>query len=280
MFSNLSPLLVMMLGFAPSAILAQDDFPGVGHEYIPPTDIFTQRGPCPAVNTLANHGFINRNGTNISVGDLTEAVEAVFGLSEFLGDRIIQAANIEPDGTFDLADLYAHDSIEHDASLVREDFFFDPLAQFNESLFEQMVQSAASNERITQAELASFQAERITDSRRNNPEVSFEGSDTSALIGEAFALFLFGDDPDIASVTFENLRSFLGPNRFPDGFVPRQSRGLGIIRVFSPSLLSAAMRFVWSVNRALASDLTVRRRLGTPPTKSSSMQQIPTASEE
>ena len=46
-----------------------------------PTDT---RGPCPLVNSLANHGFINRDGRNIHASQLRAAVNEV-GISRALG---------------------------------------------------------------------------------------------------------------------------------------------------------------------------------------------------
>ncbi|KAL9044221.1 MAG: hypothetical protein Q9214_002628 [Letrouitia sp. 1 TL-2023] len=50
--------------------------------YIPskPTDL---RGPCPAVNCLANHGYIPRSGRNVHAGQLHSAMDE-FGLSSVL----------------------------------------------------------------------------------------------------------------------------------------------------------------------------------------------------
>ena len=39
------------------------------HPYIPSSDP-KARGACPALNTLANHGFIARNGRNVTFADL------------------------------------------------------------------------------------------------------------------------------------------------------------------------------------------------------------------
>ena len=39
------------------------------------------RGPCPAINTLANHGFINRDGKDVKVSDLAQALQDVYRVS-------------------------------------------------------------------------------------------------------------------------------------------------------------------------------------------------------
>ena len=55
-------------------------FPPVGNEFIAARqdDI---RSPCPAINTLANHGFINRDGRDVIVEDLAQALEDIYRVS-------------------------------------------------------------------------------------------------------------------------------------------------------------------------------------------------------
>ncbi|KAG6908128.1 hypothetical protein DXG01_006097 [Tephrocybe rancida] len=52
-----------------------DSFP-----FIPPTPGYS-RSPCPALNALANHGYIPRNGTRIPFWTLLTAVRHVYNLS-------------------------------------------------------------------------------------------------------------------------------------------------------------------------------------------------------
>jgi hypothetical protein len=50
-----------------------------------------QRGPCPFINTLANHGKTNRNGTFIDLFDLAARHEAVYYTAvEFLHQVPVQ----------------------------------------------------------------------------------------------------------------------------------------------------------------------------------------------
>ena len=39
-----------------------------------------------------------------------------------------------------LRDLYEHNAIEHDASIVRHDEYFEPLSQFDSTLFENLIE--------------------------------------------------------------------------------------------------------------------------------------------
>lgn len=89
------------------------------HFYAPPNDL-SERGPCPALNTLANHGYINRDGKNISVDFMSVTLEKVFGLSFDDASLIALSAvlngvtySVDTGGgfIFDLFDLYKHNTL-------------------------------------------------------------------------------------------------------------------------------------------------------------------------
>ncbi|EPQ59848.1 Cloroperoxidase, partial [Gloeophyllum trabeum ATCC 11539] len=92
------------------------------HPYIPrgATD---SRAPCPALNTLANHGYLPRNGRKISQWDLIRALQQGYNcslpLAIFLtwGGYLLLAQF----GHISLDDLRRHEYIEHKASLVHGD---------------------------------------------------------------------------------------------------------------------------------------------------------------
>ncbi|KAF9468361.1 Chloroperoxidase [Collybia nuda] len=52
----------------------------INHEYIRP-QFAVSRSPCPALNALANQGYLNRMGTNISFWDMLDAIRVVYNLS-------------------------------------------------------------------------------------------------------------------------------------------------------------------------------------------------------
>ncbi|KAF9260992.1 Cloroperoxidase [Marasmius fiardii PR-910] len=116
------------------------------HEYRPPkkSDI---RSVCPALNTMANHGYIPRDGRNLTFFTIFYGLKACYGLSSFLAfvlafggfiligrspislpftvPKLFAASN--PDGStsqpgvIDLRLVGLHGGVEHDASLVHED---------------------------------------------------------------------------------------------------------------------------------------------------------------
>lgn len=235
-------------------------FPGLENEYIP-SALLEERGPCPGLNTLANHGFINRDGKNITGTDMSAAIEEVYALANANSDFVIEgfvdlglAAGLTEDGDaiFNLFDLYPHNVGEHDASLVRHDEFFGEFAQFDEQLFEELAALSSDGVTITFRELAQHQANRIVDSRRRNPEVDLFSDDddepddmpvpssaleeifdvdgrVGVLAAEALFCFLFGQDDDLQSASITDLFSFLGPNRIPEGWTTRHQRNQPIV---------------------------------------------------
>jgi len=99
------------------------------HEYRAPgpNDL---RGPCPFLNTLANHGYIRRDGKRITWWGATKGIREVYHFSYFVSG-LLAAAGIWTSlylawnpFYFDLKQLRVHSSVlvEHDASLSRQDY--------------------------------------------------------------------------------------------------------------------------------------------------------------
>jgi hypothetical protein len=82
---------------------------------------FLARGPCPGLNTLANHGYLPRNGRDISLEILADAMLEGYNIAK--SDALIlftQAVRTNPKPfarTFDLEDLGREGVLEHDFSL-------------------------------------------------------------------------------------------------------------------------------------------------------------------
>ncbi|KAJ8075766.1 hypothetical protein PM082_021396 [Marasmius tenuissimus] len=117
-----------------------------GHEYSPPGE-GDVRSVCPALNTMANHGYIPRNGQNLTFLTLFYGLKECYGLSTplaivlvlggfllikrfpiclpFTVPKILAVRN--PDGSrsqpgvIDLKLVGRHGGVEHNASLVHED---------------------------------------------------------------------------------------------------------------------------------------------------------------
>lgn len=139
------------------------------------------RGPCPALNSLANHGFIPHDGRNITVAALTDAVVQAFTFSpEFATSVSVIGFNAKPEprnGFFDLPDLNLHSFFEHDGSLSRDDLFFsgpDKVATFNQSRFDEFMSVFEGQDYITIESAAAARYKRIQQSRANTPGFTYE----------------------------------------------------------------------------------------------------------
>ncbi|KAI0744560.1 hypothetical protein C8Q76DRAFT_4837 [Earliella scabrosa] len=99
------------------------------HLYAPagPND---SRSPCPALNALANHGYLPRDGRNITQAQLVSTLRDVYNISCPFG-TILAVGGLALCGRkkpgltlareLDLHDLARHNAIEHDGSLVHAD---------------------------------------------------------------------------------------------------------------------------------------------------------------
>ncbi|KAG6580090.1 chloroperoxidase [Phytophthora cinnamomi] len=144
-----------------------------------------RRSPCPAMNTLANHGYLPRDGKNITLKMALAAIRDKFNIAEDLAGVI---GTLTP-GRFNLNDLSKHnDPIEHDASLARSDAYFgeDP-AFITPSLFNDVL-SYGLDGQIDVTDVAKIQASRVAYGQQSNPEFDF--SATPAFLAQAEAALL------------------------------------------------------------------------------------------
>ncbi|KAI0763240.1 hypothetical protein BC629DRAFT_1543642 [Irpex lacteus] len=93
------------------------------HAFIPPQE-GDSRAPCPAMNSMANHGYLPRDGKEINADIIVKALMKCFRLSKplawFLTHGALTLLN-QGSGNFQLSDLARHNHIEHNASLYHPD---------------------------------------------------------------------------------------------------------------------------------------------------------------
>jgi len=221
-------------------------FGGKWPEYIAPKE-GDSRCACPALNALANHGILPRDGRNIPFKDVTPNIQATYNFAaSFCYFASNTAAKILKrdynKDTFDLAEISLHNGIEHDASLTREDTALAPnqasphLPFVDELLASATGKDEDGNPLFTAADLSRYSSKRRADSREKNPEFTldashkaFGSSNTSGL------LEIFGG-------RVNDLRVILTEERLPDGWEPRvkMSKGLTIL-TFNKTVLKVEM---------------------------------------
>ncbi|CAI7894826.1 unnamed protein product [Closterium sp. NIES-54] len=161
--------------------------------YVPPPDPTTSRGPCPGFNTMANHGVFPRDGSAIPRDRIVAAFSKFYSFSPAMSNAILDSAFAKGVGnpaaqTIDLVQLRAHNKIEHDVSLVRDDSFLGNNYLVNVTLFNEMLSFSATKKFITLGEIGRFRKHRFESCKKNDPELSFDTNRQDVALSEAAAL--------------------------------------------------------------------------------------------
>ncbi|KAM3499875.1 hypothetical protein MY10362_006909 [Beauveria mimosiformis] len=139
------------------------------------------RGPCPMMNTLANHGYIPRDGRNITkhnaIIGLGNGLNFGAELASLMWDQAI-VANPEPNATF---------------FTLRTDAYFNSNQVFNKTIFDG-TKTWWTDESLSPLILANSKLARQLESRRDNPEYKFTASTEDFSLGELAApVIAFGN---------------------------------------------------------------------------------------
>ncbi|KAH7129935.1 Chloroperoxidase [Dactylonectria estremocensis] len=194
------------------------------NEWQAPTES-DRRSPCPMVNSLANHGYLPRDGLNISLADLivafTDAVNLDPAATTLVGQKAVLTGN---NVTFDLDNLAKHGVIEHDGSLSRNDIYLGDNLGFNETIWSS-VRSHFNQSTIPIATAAAARKARLQAAAAANPHFSMSASDAQfSFIETALYLSIFGSVTDGNAVT-EWVRIMFEQERLPfnEGFTTSES---------------------------------------------------------
>ncbi|KAI2464906.1 Cloroperoxidase [Annulohypoxylon bovei var. microspora] len=209
--------LSIILGVASATSSAAGNAAPSGHPWIAPgpNDF---RGPCPMLNTLANHGFLPRDGKNLTleatVNGLAEGLNFNTSLATVMF-HVATTANPTPNATFFTLDqLNVHNVLEHDGSLSRSDAFFGNNHVFNESIFEQTIQYW-TDPIIDINMLANGRMARVLTSKAFNPNFTFTSTMNDFSFGEVIAPIVAFGDLDTAMVNRTLVEYFFRNERLP-----------------------------------------------------------------
>ncbi|KAK4220937.1 Peroxidase, family 2-domain-containing protein [Podospora fimiseda] len=137
-----------------------------------PTD---KRSPCPMVNALANHGYLPRDGKNISLSTLIKAAKEGVNLAPdatlLVGLKALQASSTGNWLTFHLDDLNKHGVIEHDGSLSRQDASLGNNHVFDPEIWKTVAKHFEGKEKIDIELAARARKERLEKAKRLNPGI-------------------------------------------------------------------------------------------------------------
>ncbi|PPQ65538.1 hypothetical protein CVT26_000495 [Gymnopilus dilepis] len=211
------------------------------HPYEPLKD-GDQRGPCPALNTLASHGYLPRNGIVTPV-QLVNAVQEGFNLensfarflvySTFLvnGNPITNLMSIgaatpltgpNPPAPATVAGLNTHNNCEGDTSMTRADAYFGDNHSFNETRFQTLVKfsNMFGNGKYNYTVAARLREFLVQDSIANNPQFTLVSPRLFTAFAESvFPINFFIDGRDKSGqLDLDVARSFFQNMTFPPNF--------------------------------------------------------------
>ncbi|CAG8960595.1 hypothetical protein HYFRA_00013419 [Hymenoscyphus fraxineus] len=158
-----------------------------------------KRSPCPMVNSLANHGFLPRDGREITLQALKDGFKQGANLAEsateVVGGKALSTSTTGNPETFNLDDLKKHPGfLEHDASLSRQDTFFGDNAIFNSSIWDHTL-GFFPDPVISVQQAAAAIADRQVKARAENPEFNMTAGDKTAMnVETSLYLLTFVDE--------------------------------------------------------------------------------------
>uniref|UniRef100_K3WVQ8 Heme haloperoxidase family profile domain-containing protein n=1 Tax=Globisporangium ultimum (strain ATCC 200006 / CBS 805.95 / DAOM BR144) TaxID=431595 RepID=K3WVQ8_GLOUD len=204
------------------------------------------RAPCPCLNTLANHGYLPRDGKNVTPQMVKQAIVDVFNIAPSLADTL--TSPLKP--VFTLSDLSEHNFIEHDASLVHNDEYFqtDP-SEVNVTMADDLFARAekATEGVITKRVLAHFRAARERDSEKIDPEYSFSAKLQASAYAEAAAFLLGMGDYDSETISVADARSFLVDEQIPQGWKRSETTITTSVALYVAAKIKFLASFPWFV---------------------------------
>ncbi|KAK4183758.1 Chloroperoxidase [Podospora australis] len=191
--------LATFLTLAAVSVTAQS--PDAFHHWQAPTanDV---RGPCPFLNTFANHGFLPRSGKYITLQNLADGLFNAVNFDEPISEFLFNfARGTNPDANatwFSLDHLTRHNVLEHDASLSRVDAYLGHADKFNQEAFDETLSYYGDIVDVNGG--ADAIVARIKTCKATNPTYSLSELGESFILGETAAFIsILGDAETITA---------------------------------------------------------------------------------
>ncbi|KZS95588.1 Cloroperoxidase [Sistotremastrum niveocremeum HHB9708] len=231
--------------------------PDAGHPFVPP-GLKDQRGPCPALNTLANHGYLPHTGVvhlEQIINATREGFNMDYDLAAFLGsflmlargnpeynllsiggeDEQVPSLPVKVDGKCPRGGLAKHGRFEGDVSMTREDAELGDDRNFQDNLYDQFLtfigkygddsKVTGPNSLVNLQVMKHFKYQRFVDEQMRNPKLSFHASRLASSYNEAaFILKFFANGTD-ETLTVSSLGSIFRNQSFAPNWWRRASPG-------------------------------------------------------
>ncbi|GKT62782.1 chloroperoxidase-like protein [Colletotrichum tofieldiae] len=183
------------------------------------------RGPCPMLNSLANHGYLARDGKEISMQDLIAGLGSALHFNESLvrtlGTPAFATSTTGNASTFNLDDIAKHNVIEHDGSLSRADFAVTGDAKtFNVTVWSEtkgyLEAGASTDSKVDYKTMATARSKRIATAKATNPSFNLAANQVTVSLGEsAVILGTIGQSFSAPAAPLEWLKVVFEEERLP-----------------------------------------------------------------
>lgn len=183
------------------------------------TDKRIVRSPCPGLNALANHGYINRNGRNLTIPHLITGLQTGMNVGADFTTAIGTAGLLsspDPLEGFSLPDLDEHNfPIEHDASLSRGDAYFGNDYSFNSTYWDMVLSHYAGVTKTSIAVASKAKYSRVQNSMAINPTFTYGPREFILSYGETALYLQTMSDPYSGVANLSFVKSLFEEERLP-----------------------------------------------------------------
>jgi len=205
------------------------------HQWIPAFQIpRSSRSPCPMLNTLANHGFLPRDGRNITKDDFNNAQVSALNFDPSLAsgttNAMVAKLGSPENGSiaFDLSDFASHNHTEHDASLTRLDIIQGSIIDTQPSMVDFLLADSNTQD-LNTSSIGYSRARREAESVAIGSPMLSEAFTAFAQLEASFILLVFGigavNNTDARGAPKAQVHYWLNNERFPTdhGYVRSQT---------------------------------------------------------
>ncbi|KAH5153695.1 hypothetical protein HBH69_125080 [Parastagonospora nodorum] len=184
------------------------------------------RSPCPALNSLANHGILPRDGHNLTVPILVKAMGEGLNVSPEVATSLsnlgMTLSKNPASGAFNLDDLNKHNAIEHDGSLSRKDIDLGGNEKLDADTFKQTLGFYKGASNIGLDEVAAARWGRVQNSKTRNSKVQYGDAQRFPSYFESSAYYQLFKDPNSSKARVDWIKVFFQEERMPvnEGWKP------------------------------------------------------------
>ncbi|KAI8246614.1 hypothetical protein K4K55_005905 [Colletotrichum sp. SAR 10_96] len=190
---------------------------------------YYRRASCPALNTLANRGFINRSGRNISYDEIAQAMRVVWNFGDDNIALVVSpTSQLHPGPRIDL-DNFNDDPVQFIVNCIaaptRNDRGMGDNVNMNHTLFEQLLSASKDGETLTLEDAAEHHHRRHNESKAINPKFRFGNHGAVCSLAQYANLFgVLGRRGKHGPTTLyiEDVKKFYLDDDWPVGYERRQ----------------------------------------------------------